>query len=84
MGKIGVVLKIMPESPEIDLEKIKEKAQELIDVNDIDEEKVAFGLKAVMVSTVVSDQEGGTDEVEEKLAGIEGVQSVEVEDVQKL
>ena len=84
MGKIGVVLKLMPESPETDIESIKEAAREKIEVNDMDVEDVAFGLKAVMVSTVVADDEGGTDEVEEKLGEIEGVQSVEVEDVQKL
>ena len=84
MGKIGVVLKVMPESPETDLERIKEEAKKKIDVNDMDEEDVAFGLKAVMISTVVADDEGGTDKVEEQLSKIEGVQSVEVEDVQKL
>ncbi len=84
MGKIGVVIKLMPESPETDLEKIKEEVKKLIDVSDMDEENVAFGLKAVMVSTVVKDDEGGTDKVEEKLSSIEGVQSVDVEDVQKL
>lgn len=84
MGKIGVVLKLMPESPETDLEKIKEEVRNKVQVSDMDEENVAFGLKAVMVSTVVDDGEGGTDEVENKLAEIEGVQSVDVEDVQKL
>ncbi len=84
MGKIGVILKLMPESPDTDLEKIKKEVKKLIDVSDMDEEKVAFGLKAVMVSTVVKDDEGGTDEVEERLKGIEGIQSVDVEDVQKL
>ena len=84
MGKIGVVLKLMPESPETDLESIKEAAKEKVDVNDMDVQDVAFGLKAVMISTVVQDDQGGTDEVEESLSEIEGVQSVEVEDVQKL
>lgn len=84
MGKIAVVLKLMPESPETDLEAIKDSARDLVDVEDIGEEEVAFGLTAVKVSTIVDDAEGGTDEVEEALAGIDGVQSVETDDVQKL
>jgi elongation factor 1-beta len=84
MGKIGVVLKLMPESPETDLEAIKGEVRDRIDANDMDEEDVAFGLKAVMVSTIVDDAEGGTEEVEEALRGIDGVQSVEVDDIQKL
>ncbi|MCJ7450832.1 MAG: elongation factor 1-beta [Candidatus Nanohaloarchaeota archaeon QJJ-9] len=84
MGKIGVVLKLMPESPEEDLEKIKSEAKERVDVEDIGEEDVAFGLTAIKVSTIVEDAEGGTDEVEETLLEIEGVQSVEVDDIQKL
>ncbi|MDY6789558.1 MAG: elongation factor 1-beta [Candidatus Nanohaloarchaea archaeon] len=84
MGEIGVVMKLMPDGPDTDIEAIKEEARKRIDVNDMDVEDVAFGLQAVMVSTVVEDQEGGTDEVEEQLGGIDGVQSVEVEDIQKL
>lgn len=84
MGKIGVVLKLMPESPEEDLEKIKSEAKERVDVEDIGEEDVAFGLTAIKVSTIVEDAKGGTDEVEETLLEIEGVQSVEVDDIQKL
>ncbi|MDY6778437.1 MAG: elongation factor 1-beta [Candidatus Nanohaloarchaea archaeon] len=84
MGEIAVVLKLMPESPETDLEAIKGSAKDLIDVEDIGEEDVAFGLTAVKISTIVEDAEGGTDEVEEKLRGIENVQSVEVDDIQKL
>lgn len=84
MGKIAVVLKLMPESPETDLDSIKEEVNSRIDAEDVGEEEVAFGLTAVKVSTIVDDAEGGTDEVEEALAGIEGVQSVETEDVQKL
>ncbi len=60
MGKIGVVLKLMPESPETDLEAIKEEARDRIDVSDIGEEDVAFGLTAVMVSTVYSQSRSTT------------------------
>jgi len=48
------------------------------------EEEVAFGLKAVKVSTITTDEEGGTDAVEEKLSGLENVQSIELEHFDKM
>lgn len=84
MGDIGVLLKIMPESPETDLEGIKKEIESRIDVEDMNEEDLAFGLKAIKVLTLVDDGEGGTEEVEEKLKGLEGVKGIEVEDVTKI
>ncbi|MFB6146007.1 MAG: elongation factor 1-beta [Candidatus Nanohaloarchaea archaeon] len=84
MGKISCVYKIMPEDAETDLEDIKEQVKELIEVTDMGEENVAFGLKAIKVSTITTDEEGGTDAVEEKLEKLENVQSVELEHFDKL
>ena len=84
MGKISCVYKVMPEDDETDLEDIKEQLEELLDVQDIGEENVAFGLKAVKVSCITTDEEGGTDAVEEKLEQLEQVQSYELEHFDKL
>lgn len=84
MGKISCLYKIMPEDAETDLEQIKEQLRKLIDVEDIGEEEVAFGLKAVKVSTITTDEEGGTDAVEEKLEKLDNVQSIELEHFDKL
>lgn len=84
MGKISCVYKIMPEDAETDLEEIKDQVRELIDVQDIGEEEVAFGLKAIKVSTITTDEEGGTDAVEEELEKLENVQSIELEHFDKL
>jgi len=84
MGKISCVYKIMPEDDETDLDRIKDQLREELDVEDIGEEEVAFGLKAVKVSTITTDEEGGTDAVEEKLGDLEGIQSIELEHFDKL
>jgi len=84
MGKISCVYKVMPEDAETDLEQIKEDIREKIDIEDMGEEEVAFGLKAVKVSTITTDEEGGTDAVEEKLEDLKGVQSIELEHFDKL
>lgn len=84
MGKVQCVYKVMPEGSETDLEQLKQEIDEEINADDFDEEEVAFGLKAIMVSTITSQEEGGTDAVEEKLEGLEDVQSIELEHFDKL
>lgn len=74
----------MPEDAETDLGEVKDQINELIDVEDIGEENVAFGLKAVKVSTITTDEEGGTDAVEEKLEQLDNIQSIELEHFDKL
>lgn len=84
MGEVAIVLKVMPDDTETDLEGIEDAIREKVPVEDLQEEEVAFGLRALKLSTIVGDQEGGTDAVENAIAGIEGVRSVEVEDLQRL
>jgi len=84
MGKISCVYKVMPEDEKSGLDEIKDDIRELIDVQDIGEEEVAFGLKAVKVSCITTDEDGGTDTVEEKLEKLDNVQSFELEHFDKM
>ena len=89
MAKVIVTLKIMPESPDIDLSKVEETALGLIkgkygDVESKTEvQNVAFGLKALNLIIVIDESQGTTDEVEAKISEVEGVNSVEVTDVRR-
>ena len=77
----------MPESPEIDLEALKETIKNTIDADSferIEEEPIGFGLIALNVTIVVDDAEGGTEPAEEALAALDEIQSVEVTDVRRL
>ena len=84
MGKISCVYKVSPEDAETDLEEIKDQIRELLDVQDMGEEEVAFGLKAIKVSCITTDEGGGTDTVEEQLEKLDNVQSYELEHFDKL
>ena len=84
MGQIACVFKLMPEDEDTDLEEIKEQVREKVEVEDIGEEDIAFGLKAVKVSAITTDEKGGTDHVEEQLQEVENVQSIELEHFDKL
>lgn len=84
MGKIAVVLRIMPEDSETDLDELEDEVRERIEVDDVERDEVAFGLQALMVSTMTTDEEGGTDYLENKLEDVPGVQSIEVESFNKV
>ncbi len=85
MSKVMVDLKVLPESPEVDYEELAETVREKLEgldivesIEGIDEEPIAFGLKAIRVKVVVPDAEGGTDRLEETLKEIDDVKQVEV------
>jgi len=88
MGEVLAAIKLMPDSPDIDIAKIKEQVEksipEEVELHKIEEEPIAFGLIALNVMVVVGDIEGGTEKVEEALSKIENVGSVEVVDVRRL
>ncbi len=82
MGKVAAKIRVMPESPEVDIEALKAKIREMVDAEDIAEAPIAFGLKALDVLVVMPDgTEGGTSPIEERLRSIDGVQTVETIDV---
>jgi len=84
MGDVAVVVRVMPDSPDRDLDALKDAVRDAVDVEDLGEDEVAFGLTALKVSTIVADDAGGTDAVENALRDIDGVQSVEIEDMNRL
>lgn len=84
MGEIACVFKIMPEDAETDLEPIKDQIREKVNVEDMGEEDVAFGLKAIKVSAITTDEKGGTDYVENQLEDLDNIQSIELVHFDKL
>lgn len=79
MGDVALIINVMPESPEVDREKIKTEIKaKLARVQEIREEPIAFGLVAIKVVVVVPDAEGQTDAAEAALNEIEGVERAEI------
>ncbi|MBU0898869.1 MAG: elongation factor 1-beta [Nanoarchaeota archaeon] len=75
MGEVILVFKIMPDALD-SFDKVKSALEELKPER-LEEEPVAFGLKALKATFIVPDEGGYMDELEKKLESIEGVQSVE-------
>jgi len=88
MGKVAAKLKVMPDSPELDLDDLQDRLEESLPegakINGIEREEVAFGLVALLPTVIVPDDAGGTEAVEESFAGVDGVESVSVENVGRI
>ena len=83
MGEVAAKIKIMPKSVDTNLVELKEMIKCAIPVGadlhgEIIEEPIAFGLKALIVTLIVNDREGGTEAVEEAFAKVSGVENVQV------
>jgi len=78
VAEVAVTLRLMPESAEVDLEKLEAMIRERIKVHSISREPIAFGLEALRVVAVVEDAAGGTEPLEKELSGLPGVGNVQV------
>lgn len=85
MANVIATIKIMPDSPERDLEelsaKIEEKISEFGKVYKKSVQPVAFGLKALIYAVMMEEKKGGTEPLEEGLGTIEGINDIQVTDV---
>jgi len=78
MGDVLVTFRIMPESPDTEVEGLL-GAFDFGDarLQGVEKEPIAFGLVALKAAFIVRDEGGAAEEVEEALRGIEGVKGVE-------
>ena len=88
MGDVAATMKVMPTSPEVDLDVLSSDIEAALpdggSLRAVEHEDVAFGLVALLASIIVADAEGGTEAVEAAIADLEDVESVTVENVGRL
>ncbi len=92
MGEMIIQLRVLPNSPEVNLEKlsanVKAKIAGLVSskVEDMKTsiQDIAFGLKALNVYFVVDESIASLDDVENKVKEIEQVSSAEVVDMRRI
>jgi len=87
MAIASLIVKIMPDSPESDLQEIETHARNLMEKEgakniSFEQKPIAFGLKSIMMKFALP-EEKGTDMVEHKLSSIEHVSSVTIEDYRR-
>ena len=87
MGSMNIKIKLMPSSPETNLEEIKKHAKIIIEENkglnvSFEEEPIAFGLKAIIVSFIWS-EEKDLEPLEKNLEKMENVVSEKIIDMRR-
>ena len=77
----------MPESPDTDLSGLAEKTKVLMkefsgkDEFKVEEKPVAFGIKSLNITFIMDEALGSPEELEKKIAKLDGVTSVETTNV---
>ena len=84
MGEVALKYRIMPESPDSDIENIISNIAKVIpedaNLGAHEIKPFAFGLKAIFVAILGIDRDGFATEVEEGLNGLPEVQTVVLEE----
>jgi len=88
MGKVAAKIKVMPQSPDVDLDALQERLEgalpEGAKIKGFERDDVAFGLVALFPTVIIPDEAGGADSVEDAFADVDGVESVDVDSVGRL
>ncbi|MBU3924044.1 MAG: elongation factor 1-beta [Nanoarchaeota archaeon] len=88
MATAGIQFKIMPDTIDTNLEELKTKIKTTVETfesgvfNEAKEEPIAFGLKALIVTIALSEDEE-SEAVEKSLSEIKGISSVELIDYRR-
>ena len=85
MGDVAAIMKVLPESPETDVRKLKEDLRRnlsnICTLNKIEEQELAFGLKALRLEVIVPDEGGKIGSVESAIQATHGVGQVDTDEV---
>jgi translation elongation factor aEF-1 beta len=84
-GMNAVTVQVMPESPDTNLEEVKQKVQDKLTKAaniQFEEKDIAFGLKALVLTLAWPESEN-TDEIENTISEIQGVSSAKIEDIRR-
>lgn len=88
MGEVFLKYRIMPDGVEVDLDalqaSIKGALPAFAQMQKCEAKPFAFGMKCLETGFVVEDEEGNNDKLEETLAGVDGVQGVEMLEMGRL
>ena len=89
MGEVLVKYRVMPDGPETDLDVLQQAMAsalpaEIAKVSACAAVPFAFGMKALVTTVIIQDEEGNSDKVEEMLREVEGVQGLELLEMGRL
>ncbi len=88
MGNVFVVLRILPTSPDINLEELIKEVQRVLPENVImkqhKQEEIAFGLNSILIGLIMPDEEGYIETIEQRIKNIEEVEDLTIENITRI
>ncbi len=88
MGKVAAKIKVMPRSPDVDLDGLQDELEQSLPegatIKGFERDNVAFGLVALLPTVIVPDEAGGTEAIEAAFASVDDVESVDVQNVGRI
>jgi translation elongation factor aEF-1 beta len=89
MGQVLLKYRISPEGTETDMKALEAAVRKALPatvgkVSKAEVQPFVFGMKVLVVSFVVEDEEGNNDKVEQMLSSVPGVQGVDLLDMGRL
>ncbi len=88
MAKVMMRIRVMPNDVNVNMEELLERVKDIqlegVELRDATIQPVAFGLKALVLLAIMPDTEGIGDKYVEEIQKIDGVESVEIEDMELL
>ncbi len=83
MGTVAITFRVMPEGLDVDFDDLRDRVRKTLGASfrSMEEAPVAFGLRAILAVAMIDDLSGGSEQLEQDLATIPGVGSVETVDV---
>jgi translation elongation factor aEF-1 beta len=90
MGEVVALIRVMPDGVLDDaklndiMNEIKNLIKNPVKLGRLEIKDIAFGLRALNVTVIVPDSEGGVEPIADILSKIKGVESAEVVDIGRL
>jgi len=88
MGEVAIQVKVMPNAPEVNLKELSGRIESVIS-NDArlyacEVQPIAFGLRALLITFIIEDKEGGSEVLEGAISSLDEVESVQVVAVSRM
>lgn len=81
MGKVAIKYRLLPESPDVDIngltKEISGAVPDGVEIANLSTKPFAFGLTAIEILVIMNDVEGISDSTEKALSEVPGIQTVE-------
>lgn len=89
MGFVLITYRLMPESVETDLDKMKNEVELIINkfggkIEKVDKEPVAFGLVSLIIVISLNESITNLDPLEDLLRNVDGIESAESIDIRRM